>query len=83
MHNNSIPISTSLKPAAERVVTYYVGTSSDISRDYDAQAVGFPSPPRRRPVAYARSLVRHASGLTNAGHDEGIFVTDGRKRADG
>jgi hypothetical protein len=81
MHNNSIPnLDELLKPAAERVTSYYVGTSSDISRDYDAQAVGFPVG-AKTPAEWrtpGRLFDTRRAGLTNTGHDEGIFVTDGK-----
>jgi cytochrome c553 len=81
MHNNSIPnLDELLKPAAERVSSYYVGTSNDIRRDYDAQAVGFPvgvkTPPEWRWPG--RLFDSRRPGLSNRGHDEGIFATGGK-----
>ncbi len=81
LHNNSIPnLDELLKPAAERASTYYVGPADDIERDYDARAVGFPVA-ARTPAAWrtaARLFDARRPGLANTGHDEGIFVTNGK-----
>ncbi|MCI0359992.1 MAG: hypothetical protein L0211_16055 [Planctomycetaceae bacterium] len=81
LHNNSIPnLDELLKPAAERVAYYYVGTANDIQRDYDSQAVGFPVA-AKTPLAWrtaGRLFDTRRPGLKNSGHDEGIFVTNGK-----
>ena len=80
MHNNSIPnLDELLKPAAERVTTYYVAEAIDIRRDYDARAVGFKVGPRTPQLwrTPARLFDTRRPGLANTGHDEGIFVEDG------
>jgi len=81
MHNNSIPnLDELLKPASERVNHYFVGTANDPRRDYDATAVGFPvgnkTPPEWRVAG--RLFDSRRGGLSNRGHDEGIFVTNGK-----
>jgi mono/diheme cytochrome c family protein len=81
MHNNSIPnLDELLKPAAERVSHYYVGTANDIQRDYDAQAVGFPVGAKTPPEwqVAGRLFDARRAGLRNTGHDEGIFATGGK-----
>ncbi len=81
LHNNSIPnLDELLKPAAERVTHYFVGTADNLQRDYDAAAVGFPvgdkMPPEWRVAG--RLFDSRRSGLSNRGHDEGIFVSGGK-----
>jgi mono/diheme cytochrome c family protein len=80
-HNNSVPnLDELLKPAAERVGAYYVGPADDLARDYDAQAVGFPVGPKA-PAWWrvpGRLFDTRRPGLSNAGHDEGIFATSGK-----
>jgi mono/diheme cytochrome c family protein len=81
MHNNSIPnLDELLKPSAERVTSYFVGTADDLARDYDAQAVGFPV--GAKTPAFWRTAGRifdtRRGGLSNRGHDEGIFATNGK-----
>jgi hypothetical protein len=81
LHNNSVPnLDELLKPAAERVGSYYVGTANDIQRDYDAQAVGF-SVAAKTPLAWrtpGRLFDARQPGLSNRGHDEGIFASGGK-----
>ena len=80
MHNNSIPnLDELLKPAARRVKWFYVGPADDPRRDFDQQAVGFPLG-RKSPRSWWRAdrrLDTSRPGLSNAGHDEGIFATGG------
>jgi mono/diheme cytochrome c family protein len=80
LHNNSVAsLDQLLTPAKDRATTFYVGPADDAERDYDAHAVGFPlgdDTPRnwRRP---SRLFDTRLPGLSNSGHDEGIFATDG------
>lgn len=81
MHNNAIPnLDELLKPAAERTPIYFVGTADSLARDYDAQAVGFPVG-AKTPAAWriaGRQFDTRRAGLSNRGHDEGIFATGGK-----
>jgi mono/diheme cytochrome c family protein len=80
MHNNSIPnLDELLKPADQRVKAFYVGGADDANADYDRSAVGFPLGAKTpRDWRWRANLFdTRRPGLSNAGHDEGIFVKDG------
>jgi mono/diheme cytochrome c family protein len=80
LHNNSIPnLDELLKPASQRVKTFYVGPAENRDRDFDRAAVGFPlgnKTPRHWRWS-SKLFDTRRPGLSNAGHDEGIFVQDG------
>jgi hypothetical protein len=80
MHNNAIPtLDQVLTPARERVTEYYVGAANNPKTDYDTSAVGFPlgnKAPRTWRTS-ARRFDTRKPGLSNAGHDEGIFLKNG------
>jgi hypothetical protein len=80
LHNNSIPnLDELLKPADQRVKAFYVGGADDARTDYDRAAVGFPLGEKTPHDWRRRSNLFDTKrpGLSNAGHDEGIFVKDG------
>ena len=83
MHNNSIPnLDELLKPAAERTQSFYVGPAIDRVRDYDRKAVGFPLGKKtpREWRTQARIFDTRKLGLSNVGHDVGIFVENGQNQ---
>ncbi|NND99875.1 MAG: hypothetical protein HKN47_21350 [Pirellulaceae bacterium] len=80
MHNNSIPnLDQLLTPANQRTPYFYIGPAKNPNTDYDTAAVGFPI--NRTPRNWMRNdrlFDTRRPGLSNAGHDEGIFASGGR-----
>jgi hypothetical protein len=81
-HNNSIPsLCALLTPAALRPVTYFAGEANNIETDFDLECNGYPSrdktPPSWRKKIYFYDTLK--KGMSNAGHDEGIFIKEGRE----
>ncbi|MEQ8785226.1 MAG: hypothetical protein RIC55_02970 [Pirellulaceae bacterium] len=80
MHNNAIPnLDELLKPSAQRAKAFYVGGADDARTDYDRAKVGFPLG-EKTPRDWRRTanlFDTRKPGLSNAGHDEGIFAKDG------
>jgi hypothetical protein len=76
LHNRSVPnLCELLKPASQRVARYYVGTTEDITTDYDADCVGYPT--ANVPAAWQtrdRVFDTRIGGLSNAGHE---YFTNG------
>jgi hypothetical protein len=82
-HNNSAPTLCAVLSAAEtRPVVYWAGEALDRERDFDPDCVGYPSgsrvPPRWKKDAQYFFDTRK-TGLSNRGHDTGIFIKDGRE----
>ncbi|MEO0335050.1 MAG: hypothetical protein AAF202_01560, partial [Pseudomonadota bacterium] len=80
-HNNMAPtLCDVLTPSAERSNRYVIHESIDKDSDFDSQCNGYPrvSPARFRRVANDRKVRLGRVGLSNRGHDIGIFVRDGK-----
>lgn len=81
LHNNSVPNLCSLfTRASDRPKTYWSGESIDREIDFDSECVGYPlgektpkSWKSKRDHLYDTRL----PGMSNAGHDEGIFIRAG------
>jgi hypothetical protein len=82
-HNNSAPsLCAVLTRHEKRPKTYYVGEASDPNRDFDFQCNGYPIGSKTPTVwksnqeAYVDTRLK---GLSNSGHDEGIFLSQGKE----
>lgn len=79
-HNNSAPnLCAVLTAGAARPKTYWARPAEDKSKDFDVNCNGYP---RRRPPEGTSEEFLYQSGsegLSNLGHDEGIFLKDGRE----
>lgn len=80
LHNNSVPtLCDLLTPARQRPGTFYMGEAIDPERHFDSDCNGYPRP---APEEWRRDLDMYfsvrKSGSSNIGHDEGIFVIDGK-----
>jgi hypothetical protein len=82
-HNNAVPsLCAVLTAGSKRPSFYYAGEARDKERDFDTSCNGYPqgdkvpqewkNDPRRR---YNSSI----GGLSNKGHDEGIFLKGGQE----
>lgn len=72
LHNGSVPtLAELLKPPAQRVATFYVG-----SREFDPQAVGLAAADATNTSLFDTSL----PGNSNAGHTYGTALGDADKR---
>ncbi|MDG0818112.1 c-type cytochrome [Bdellovibrio svalbardensis] len=82
MHNNSIPsLCAVLTPAKQRPQVYYAGEARDKEKDFDFECNGYPLGPKT-PAAWKEDdflYVTTRRGMSNAGHDEGIFLEQGRE----
>lgn len=79
MHNGSIPtLADVLRPAVERPQRFYVAPAIE-RRDFDSDAIGFPAMNRVQSKWKSADRLFDTSipGLSNQGHDEGIFILDG------
>lgn len=80
MHNNSIPnLCSLLTPSKKRSQVYYAGAPIDKKRDFDFDCNGYPLF-NETPKAWKKPEFLYDSskkGLSNSGHDEGIFTKDG------
>ncbi len=80
-HNNSVPsLCAVLTKASARPRSYVAGPAVDPQTDFDADCVGYPvnAPAAwRREADYRYDTTKE--GLSNAGHDEGIFLREGRE----
>ncbi|MBC7690678.1 MAG: cytochrome c [Methylotenera sp.] len=80
-HNNSAPtLCAVLTRADKRPVKYFAGEAIDRERDFDAECNGYPSGTKvpsawKRDAAYQYDTRR--AGMSNSGHDEGVFLKDG------
>jgi hypothetical protein len=74
LHNGSVPdMMELLKPAAQRPATFYVG-----DWEFDPERLGFEW---RSPFPGAFEFKTSAVGNSNAGHEHGMQLSDGDKRA--
>lgn len=81
-HNNSIPnLCALLTPASKRPVTYYSGAANNKETDFDQDCVGYPvgekTPENWKQKDYLFDTRKE--GLSNRGHDEKIFIKDGKE----
>jgi cytochrome c5 len=83
LHNNSVPsLCALLTRSADRPSRYRAGEALDRDRDFDRGCNGYPAgEDATRHWAHNDEWLFDASreGLSNAGHDEGIFLEDGRE----
>ena len=86
-HNNSAPsLCAVLTKAADRPKTYHAGEALNPQTDFDKDCVGYPlgnkTPEawkRESGAAKERFFDSSRKGLGNQGHDEGIFLQDGKE----
>lgn len=82
MHNNSIPnLCALLTPTSKRPKTYWAGEAKNPDQDFDFACNGYPLE-EKTPQAWKTSEYFYDSsrqGLSNAGHDEGIFIKNGQE----
>jgi hypothetical protein len=78
-HNNSAPsLCAVLTRASERPVVYWAREANDARSDFDSRCNGYPlSIPPKAPLAWRYDTRR--DGLHNTGHDERIFLKDGKE----
>lgn len=79
-HNNSVSsLCEVLTPASERVKQFYMGEALDRNRDFDSECNGYPlgakTPEFWKTADFLYDTRR--KGLSNQGHDEGIFMKNG------
>ncbi len=83
MHNNSIPnLCALLTPGADRPKSYYAGEAIDKKRDFDQECVGYPLG-EKTPDEWKKNneyfYDSQKEGLSNLGHDQKIFIKDGKE----
>src|SRR6185436_3509545 len=82
LHNNSVPNLCALLTAGpERASTYWSGEARDPQTDFDFECNGYPLGPKTPPAwraDRAHFFDSARQGLSNRGHDEGIFLHNGR-----
>ena len=82
-HNNSAPnLCAVLTPGSKRPVTYWAGPARDKERDFDQDCVGYPLG-EKTPSEWKKDkdflYDTRKEGLSNKGHDERIFIKDGKE----
>lgn len=80
-HNNAAPsLCAVLTAGAQRPGQYYAGEAKDPETDFDAACNGYPQG-EKVPAAWKKDARRRYDaslpGLSNRGHDEGIFLKNG------
>lgn len=82
MHNNSIPsLCAVLTPAKQRPQFYFAGEARDKEKDFDFSCNGYPLA-EKTPEAWKQGEFLYMTtrrGMSNAGHDEGIFLANGKE----
>ena len=82
-HNNSIPnLCALLTPGAKRPKSYWAGKALRKDRDFDQECVGYPIGENTPEEWKSNSDYFYDStkeGLSNLGHDERIFMKEGRE----
>lgn len=83
-HNNSAPnLCAVLTASDQRPRTYAAGEALDRDKDYDWDCVGYPTgakTPSHWKTKYAEAFYdTRRPGMNNIGHDEGIFLKDGKE----
>ena len=77
MHNNSIPnLCALLSPENERPKTYWAVEATDKDKDFDSACVGYYVDGTGMNKDYLYDTSR--KGLSNKGHDKGIFIKNGK-----
>lgn len=81
-HNNSIPnLCALLTPGPLRPRAYYSGEANDPEKDFDFECNGYPLG-AKTPSSWKTKVHLYNSdfrGLSNRGHDERIFLKDGKE----
>lgn len=82
-HNNSAPnLCAVLTRGSDRPVTYFAGPANNKETDYDQECAGYPLG-KRTPQAWKNNsdyfYDSRKEGLSNKGHDERIFIKDGKE----
>ncbi len=82
-HNNSIPnLCALLTPGPKRPKTYWAGKALRKERDFDQDCVGYPMG-EKTPAEWKKErdyfYDSTKEGLSNMGHDERIFMKEGRE----
>lgn len=82
-HNNSAPnLCAVLTSGAKRPVTYYSGAAHNKKTDFDQDCVGYPEG-KKVPPDWKKNkdflYDTRKEGLSNKGHDEGIFLKNGKE----
>ncbi len=82
-HNNSIPnLCALLTPGKKRPVTYVAGPAINKSTDFDHECVGYPlgaAVPEEWKEDKEYVFDTRKEGLSNKGHDERIFIKEGKE----
>ncbi len=79
-HNNSAPsLCAVLTRGTKRPVTYWARPADDPSRDFDFECNGYPTPRFTFDQPRDHFYDSRRAGLSRFGHDEGIFLSKGRK----
>ena len=81
-HNNSVPnLCALLTASSKRPKTYVAGPAKDKERDFDQECVGYPIGDKA-PNEWKKDpdffYDTKKEGLSNRGHDEGIFLKNGK-----
>lgn len=82
-HNNSVAnLCELLTPSSKRVKSYWSGPANDKDRDFDQECVGYPLT-HKTPSEWKKNPEQFydtsREGLSNSGHDIGIFIKDGKE----
>jgi hypothetical protein len=82
-HNNSAPnLCAVLTVGKKRPPSYWAGEALDREKDFDSDCVGYPTG-EDVPTAWKKNAEyfydSRKTGLSNRGHDEKIFVKEGRE----
>jgi hypothetical protein len=71
-----------LTPASQRPKTYWAGPAVDKEKDFDHDCVGYPTG-EKTPESWKKVddyfYNTKLKGLSNSGHDQNIFIKDGRE----
>lgn len=81
-HNNSIPnLCVLLTPSNRRPLAYYAGEALNKDTDYDFDCGGYPLGHKTPAswIKYDRHYDTRRRGMSNVGHDENIFIRDGKE----
>ena len=80
LHNNSVPsLCDLLKPTDKRPKIYYSIPAEDRFSDFDSECVGYPKGDEITSRDDASMFDTSIPGLSNEGHDEGIFLIEGEE----
>ena len=81
MHNNAMPsLCAVLTRASDRPEVYAPRPALDRDRDFDLECNGYPTGHPQSDLGEGDDLFdTRKAGMSNRGHDEGIFLEDGRE----